>query len=39
MIFIPIIIGFILSTTWVVYEFVNAPLMDNDGNIIEDKNG
>jgi hypothetical protein len=39
MIFIPIIIGFILSTTWVVYEFVNAPLMNDDGNIIEDKNG
>jgi len=39
MIFIPIIIGFILSTTWVVYEFVNAPLMDDNGNIIEDKNG
>ena len=39
MIFIPIIIGFILSTTWVVYEFVNAPLMDDDSNIIEDKNG
>jgi hypothetical protein len=39
MIFIPIIIGFILSTAWIVYEFINAPLMDDDGNIIEDENG
>ena len=38
MIFIPIIIGFILSTAWIIYEFVNAPLMDEDGNII-DNNG
>jgi hypothetical protein len=38
MIFIPIIIGFTLSTAWIIYEFVNAPFMDEDGNII-DNNG
>jgi len=38
MIFIPIILGVILSTIWMIYEFYNAPLMDDKGNFV-DKDG
>lgn len=38
MIFIPIIIGFTLSTAWIIYEYCNAPLINNEGDIM-DENG
>jgi len=39
MIFMPIIIGFVLSTAWIIYEYRTSPLVDENENIIEDKNG
>ncbi len=36
MIFIPIIIGFTLSTAWIIYEYYNAPLMNNGDDIMEE---
>ena len=38
MIFIPIAIGFILATIWLIYELCTAPAMDENGNIL-DENG
>jgi hypothetical protein len=39
MIIIPVIIGIVISTAWIIYEYRTSPLVDEDENIIEDENG
>ena len=31
-----LIILFVINWIWIIYEVINAPLMDDDGNIIEE---
>ena len=38
MIFITAIIGFVLSTAWIIYEYYTAPEMEEVDDIM-DKNG
>jgi hypothetical protein len=33
-----LVIVFAVAWIWIIYEIKNAPLMDDYGNIIEDKN-
>jgi len=32
-----VIILFVINWIWIIYEVINAPLMDDDGNIIEEE--
>jgi hypothetical protein len=32
-----LIILFVINWIWIIYEVINAPLMDDDGNIIEEE--
>lgn len=32
-----LIILFVINWIWIIYEIINAPLMDDDGNIIEEE--
>jgi hypothetical protein len=38
MIFITIAIGFVLSTSWIVYEYYNAPEMEEVNDIMDNEN-
>ena len=32
-----LIILFVINWIWIIYEVINAPHMDDDGNIIEEE--
>ena len=32
-----LIILFVINWIWIIYEVINAPLMDDDGNILEEE--
>jgi hypothetical protein len=38
MILIPVIIGIMISTAWIIYEYRTSPLVDENENIIEEEN-